>query len=722
MNEALLDYVLASTPNPLQASSTAVLTLLATNNRPTAVMLKGISIKIPIGPAAAELAIGSDQVIQAAPNNQWKHNEPKLETGFVTFIFLPDAKKTYALQPKDELTFVLSNITVNGQPGSAEISVTEGSNSQNPTKTLEISKFPSGWGTVSFSAIPANINAGGNVTLSWNGPAGATYSIQYIDEHEKIVSIPADGQPPLGNQGSYPGAGQPNLELAHTTAFTLIVAYTDPNTKNSYRSEQQQTVTVAIPAPEVTCFTVVQDDSTGESVLFLDWKTTENTDHVEGSWTSELLAANPEVKTPIHPPFAAAYTITALSGGVRSQPKSIQLDWPEIKSFTVELKDDDTGKPVLQLNWQTDTEKTEYVEGSWTSPNAHLDANPTKPIPILPPFTATSYTITAVGKYGLRIGKTIDIKFFWEKLADIQVGENPGALACSLDSAYVFVSDRDNEKNTLSVIEIKTLKKKKTVTIEGGAYSEYLSMALSQDYIFLTNNGFDNMMAINIKTDESRSLELASSAKFGKGIAISPSGSYGIAACQTISGVDSWHDNLQVFDAQKPEFTHRISLPSYTDGLFSLGISLGNSFGLVANHNETVTVVDCEKWNVISTKNMGSLLSSSAISPDSSYALVADWKRNNVSMINIRSLQVDHTIDVGHNPCAIVISPNNFYAFVVNESDKTVSVIDIKTYTIVQTIPVGLNPQSIAISPDGCFVFVANYDDNSVSVLRMQVD
>ncbi|MFZ6776281.1 YncE family protein [Undibacterium sp. Ji83W] len=721
MSETLLDYVLASTPNPLQASSIAVLTFLATNNRPTAVTLKGISIKIPIGPAASELATGSEQITQAAPNTQWKHNEPKLETGFVSFVFVPVAQKPFTLQPKDELTFVLANIPVNNKPGSAEITVTEGSNESNPTTILGISKFPPGWGTVSFSAIPANINAGGNVTLSWNGPAGATYSIQYIDEHEKIVSIPVDGQPPLGNQGSYPGPGQPDLSLAHTTAFTLSVAYTDPNTKSTYHTQQQQIVAVASAAPEITSFTAEMDYSSGEPILLLDWEAT-NANYVEGSWTSELLAANPEVKTPIHPPFAAAYTITALSGGVRSQPKGIQLDWPEIKSFTVELKDDDTGKPVLQLNWQTDTEKTEYVEGSWTSPNAHLDANPTKPIPILPPFTATSYTITAVGKYGLRIEKTIDIKFFWKKLADIQVGENPGALACSLDGAYVFVSDRDDEKNTLSVIEIKTLKKKKTVTIEGGAYSEYLSMALTQDYIFLINNGFDNMMVINIKTDESRSLELASSAKFGKGIAISPTGSYGIAACQTIFGVDNWHDNLQVFDAQKPEFTHRISLQSYTNGLFSLGISLGNSFGLVANHNGTATVVDCEKWNVISTKNMGAVLSSSAISPDSSYALVADWKRNNVSMINIRSLQVDHTIDVGQNPCAIVISPNNFDAFVVNESDKTVSVIDIKTRTITQTIPVGLNPQSIAISPNGCFVFVANYDDSTVSVLRMQVD
>ncbi|MFJ1569694.1 YncE family protein [Streptomyces erythrochromogenes] len=61
--------------------------------------------------------------------------------------------------------------------------------------------------------------------------------------------------------------------------------------------------------------------------------------------------------------------------------------------------------------------------------------------------------------------------------------------------------------------------------------------------------------------------------------------------------------------------------------------------------------------------------------------------------------------------------PPGTYAYVANFSADTVSVIDTATNAVVVTVPVGDAPWGVAVSPDGTRAYVTNANDDTVSVV-----
>ena len=70
---------------------------------------------------------------------------------------------------------------------------------------------------------------------------------------------------------------------------------------------------------------------------------------------------------------------------------------------------------------------------------------------------------------------------------------------------------------------------------------------------------------------------------------------------------------------------------------------------------------------------------------------------------------VPATIPVGNGPNAMAVNPAGTYAYVANYNDNTVSVIDTATNTVTATIPVGHVPDAVAVNPAGTYVYVANF-------------
>ncbi len=107
------------------------------------------------------------------------------------------------------------------------------------------------------------------------------------------------------------------------------------------------------------------------------------------------------------------------------------------------------------------------------------------------------------------------------------------------------------------------------------------------------------------------------------------------------------------------------------------------------------------------------------------YAYVTNGGSNTVTVINVKYLRVDRTIDVGHNPDGIAISPSRNEVYVVNTGYKghngSVSVIDTETNRVVATIPVQQQPYFIDVDPTGQRAYVANSASNSVSVINLEM-
>jgi YVTN family beta-propeller protein len=182
---------------------------------------------------------------------------------------------------------------------------------------------------------PANIPYQGRTTLFWSGPQGATYTIEY-SANGQIIDIPKQGDPPLANQGQYPGTQNPPLTLEATTAFTLNVSQRIDN--EEFFAQQQATVTVGPPPPpkpKIDKFNgSVALDGT-QLQLTLSWITDLADEvtitHVNGlQKKSDKLIIRP---TPTDP-LATTYTLEARTG-TNVVTSTISIIWTASKSAPV---------------------------------------------------------------------------------------------------------------------------------------------------------------------------------------------------------------------------------------------------------------------------------------------------------------------------------------------------------------------------------------------------
>lgn len=122
---------------------------------------------------------------------------------------------------------------------------------------------------------------------------------------------------------------------------------------------------------------------------------------------------------------------------------------------------------------------------------------------------------------------------------------------------------------------------------------------------------------------------------------------------------------------------------------------------------------------IIAGASTGSQPKDAEITPDGTYAYVANFGSNTVSVIGLASATptVGQPIPVGKNPYRIAITPDGKWAYVTNYGSSTVSVIDIATNRVTGTIAVGMNPMGIAVTPDGSRIYVANSGSNTISVI-----
>jgi hypothetical protein len=122
----------------------------------------------------------------------------------VQYVFHPLAG--FATLPKGQsLAFELNNIEVNRTPGSFLVQITEGSSDCQPPDcpvfSTYLTKFPNGWGQVSFWANPTNLPYQGNTTLNWAGSAGRNL-------HDRLPVEWAGGQRPSTGEAAARESGK----------------------------------------------------------------------------------------------------------------------------------------------------------------------------------------------------------------------------------------------------------------------------------------------------------------------------------------------------------------------------------------------------------------------------------------------------------------------------------------------------------------------------------
>ena len=152
-------------------------------------------------------------------------------------------------------------------------------------------------------------------------------------------------------------------------------------------------------------------------------------------------------------------------------------------------------------------------------------------------------------------------------------------------------------------------------------------------------------------------------------------------------------------------------------GVLTLGGLLDGLFGLPSAHSaSSMVAVAVSPIDGTGTIIVGENPQGVALSADGTRAYVTNSGSNSVSVIDVATNTVIHTIeDVGNYPAGVVSGSGKVY--VSNLFDNTVSVIDTTTNTVTATVGVGDTSQGIALSADGTRLYVANTDGDTVSVI-----
>jgi len=108
-----------------------------------------------------------------------------------------------------------------------------------------------------------------------------------------------------------------------------------------------------------------------------------------------------------------------------------------------------------------------------------------------------------------------------------------------------------------------------------------------------------------------------------------------------------------------------------------------------------------------------------AISSDSTTAYITTADTNDVVVMTIATGALGVSIPVGALPTGIAITPDGAQAWVANTNGDSISVIDLRTESVIHTITMQSNdaPFGIAFTPDGRSALVANRDSGTGAVI-----
>jgi len=270
MNDTPLSFALFTDPEPLQAGPPQVdapptkLTIVVSNDAHELVQCQSISFDFLEGTNAKDFFADAEGVGTSAPTG-WS-----IKASGPLFTATPDTPANGKIGGEG-LTFEFSNIKVNQQVGTSNLTVTSETSAGAINTVLPLAKFPQQFELGPLQVTPPPpVDPGSSVVLSWSGSDGATYELQYEDSDGNTVTIShVEGDPnsPLPATGTYTIN---NLE--RTTTFYLLVTLAVPDQDEPTTSERSISVDVIDRPPTITFFQGKVETSLTSVTLVLNWE------------------------------------------------------------------------------------------------------------------------------------------------------------------------------------------------------------------------------------------------------------------------------------------------------------------------------------------------------------------------------------------------------------------------------------------------------------------
>lgn len=109
-----------------------------------------------------------------------------------------------------------------------------------------------------------------------------------------------------------------------------------------------------------------------------------------------------------------------------------------------------------------------------------------------------------------------------------------------------------------------------------------------------------------------------------------------------------------------------------------------------------------------------------AITPDGRYVVSTHPLRGDISVVDLLSNKVEHTIKTGNVPNYTVITRDGKTAYVSNTGSNNLVQVDLTNWKVTRTLESGPTPEHLVFSPDEKTIFVANTVAGTVSAVSVK--
>lgn len=288
----------------------------------------------------------------------------------------------------------------------------------------------------------------------------------------------------------------------------------------------------------------------------------------------------------------------------------------------------------------------------------------------------------------------------------IPVGDSPGGLAISPDSAFAYVTNALD--GTLSVISLADLEEVEIILLGGNPGD--IAVTPDGSLAYIVNGAKHGLSVVDLSTFQVSTIPLGT--PYVDRIALSPTEPYAyvtrsggateVCVVNLVTGV--WESTIELGSYVRP-----VDIAVSPDGSFAYVTTTAAGLGLAK--------VDLDTLQVVQIYAIGA--KSIVLSPDGSHAYVTRSSYDDILVIDLDLEQQVAAVEVGKQPYGIALSPDGVLAYVTSLQSDSVSVVDLSLEQDVETINVGDYPIQVAVSSDGAFLCTANLQDDSVTVVPL---
>lgn len=158
-------------------------------------------------------------------------------------------------------------------------------------------------------------------------------------------------------------------------------------------------------------------------------------------------------------------------------------------------------------------------------------------------------------------------------------------------------------------------------------------------------------------------------------------------------------------------------IPGGDDGGWDYLTVDSSAHRLYVSHGTKVVVIDLEKDAVVGEITNTPGIHGIAIAPKLNRGFTSNGRSNNVSIVDLKTLQTLSQVDTGANPDAILFEPGQSEVYAFNGRGQSATVFTADSGKVVATIPLGGKPESAQADVEAGRVFNNLEDKNEVAVI-----